>query len=45
MSKSIKHHLIGNRETGKTSCGINFKSDSIRIAIEDDGNWYDDYSN
>ena len=45
MSKSIKHHLIGNHETGKTVCGINFKSDSIRIAIEEDGNWYDDYGN
>ena len=45
MSKSIKNHLIGNYETGKTVCGINFQSDSIRIAELDDNNWYDDYGN
>ena len=42
--KTVKHHLV-NWKSGKTSCGIEFKKESIRIAELDDGNWYDDYGN
>lgn len=41
MTKSIKYHLA-NWKSGKTYCGLNFKTDSIRLAIKDDGDWIDD---
>jgi hypothetical protein len=44
MSKSIKHHLV-NWKLGKTICGLNFKSNSIRLASNEDNKWFDDFGN
>jgi hypothetical protein len=42
--KAIKHHLVNWKE-GKTICGLNFKSDSIRLASNEEDKWFDDFGN
>ena len=42
--KAIKHHLV-NWQSGKTICGLNFKSDSIRLASNESNEWFDDFGN
>jgi hypothetical protein len=45
MSKSIKHHLIGNWASNKTVCGIEFKKPNIRIVEFDSKEkaWFNDF--